>query len=176
MGTTAVVIAISYLVVVVIGIALALLLARSTRRRREADEAYNERKAHQEKRWLGVVVVLLAGLLFATVFFIPYGETAPANAQVVEVDSVQFGWLFPPAMEIKTDQPVLFKLTSQDVNHGFGVYKVDGDELLFQAQVVPGDVQEVVWTFDEPGQYEVLCLEFCGKGHQLMRSTFEVTQ
>ena len=69
---------------------------------------------------------------------------------------------------------VVFELTSADVNHGFGVYDADG-VLLFQVQVIPGDVQEIVHTFERPGTYEILCLEYCGAAHHLMRNTFEVT-
>lgn len=164
MGTTALVIAISYLVLVVVGIALAVLLARSTRaRRHEADTAT---LARRERTWLGVVIVLLVALLFGTIFFIPYGAEAKGKRQVVRVEASQFAWAIDPP-EVTEDLPVEFQLTSKDVNHGFGVYN-DGDVLLFQLQVVPGDLQTAVYTFKEPGKYRVLCLEFCGFFHHGM--------
>ena len=55
------------------------------------------------------------------------------------------------------------------------MYDPDG-ALLFQAQVVPGGVQKVVRTFSKLGTYEVRCLEFCGRGHHEMLTTFEVVE
>ena len=71
------------------------------------------------------------------------------------------------------DRPVAFVTRSQDVNHGFGVYR--GHELIAQIQVVPGKSSTLVHTFHRTGVYTVLCLEFCGVGHAAMRATFEVT-
>jgi cytochrome c oxidase subunit 2 len=163
MGTIGLIISISYGVFVLVAIALAVVLARSTRaRRREADTASLERR---EKTWLGIVIVLLVALLFGTIFFIPYGE-AKGERQVVRVEASQFAWAIDPA-EVTEDIPVEFQLTATDVNHGLGVYTED-DELLFQIQIVPGRQQETTYTFDDPGTYEVLCMEFCGFFHHGM--------
>lgn len=69
---------------------------------------------------------------------------------------------------IKADRPVDFRLVSRDVQHGFGVYK--GNELVFQVQVPAKDQpeQRYVTSFDEPGTYEINCLEFCGFQHHEM--------
>jgi cytochrome c oxidase subunit 2 len=87
---------------------------------------------------------------------------------------VQFAWAVTPA-EVRAGVPVEFLMTTRDVNHGFGLYDPDGT-FLTQAQVVPGQTQKLVWTFDEPGTYEVLCLEFCGAKHHEMVTTIEVTR
>jgi cytochrome c oxidase subunit 2 len=146
-----------------------LLLWRSTKAREDIDE---ELLARREKGWLVVVACGLLALLFATIFFTPYGESAPPGAQVVEVDARQFAFVIDPGA-IRAGEPVEFRLTTPDVNHGFGVYTED-DEFVFQAQVVPDAVTSVVHTFDEPGVFKVLCLEFCGLNHHGMVGTFEV--
>jgi cytochrome c oxidase subunit 2 len=169
-GTTATVIAISYLVLVVVGIVIAVVLVRTTRARRSEIDA--EKLAKQERAWLGVVIALLVALLLSTIFFIPYGASAGPDPQVVRVDSVQYGWTVEPDT-VKAGTPVEFLLTSQDTNHGFGVYNEDG-VLLFQVQIIPGETQKGVYTFEQPGTYEILCLEFCGVGHHLMRSQLTV--
>jgi cytochrome c oxidase subunit 2 len=69
--------------------------------------------------------------------------------------------------------PVEFQLVTTDVTHGVGIY--DGGKLLVQAQVIPGQTQTLVYTFDEPGTYDVLCLEYCGHNHHEMVSTLAVT-
>lgn len=170
MNTTALVIAISYAVVTVIGVAVFLLLWRSTTASREVD---TERIAHREKAWLAVVACGLVALLFATIFFTPYGQTAPPGSQVVHVDARQFAFVLDRST-IRAGEPVEFRLRSADVNHGFGVYTAD-DEFVLQAQIVPDFETTIVHTFDDPGTYKILCLEFCGLNHHGMVGTFEVT-
>lgn len=171
MTTTAWIITLAYAVVVVLGSAVALVVAGSTRRRAAtADDvaAYS----HREGVWLIVVLALLFALLMSTIFFIPYGKTAGPGAQVVRVTGVQFAWAVTPGT-VRAGVPVEFLATSRDVNHGFGVYDANG-VLQFQAQVIPDRTQKIVHTFSRPGTYEVLCLEFCGRDHHKMRTTFEV--
>ena len=168
MNSTAVIIAVSYATVTVIGVGIFLLLWRSTATSKEVDV---ERLAHREKTWLGIVAGLLVALLFATIFVTPYGESAPPGSQVIEVTARQFA--FSPIPDIRAGEPVEFRLVAEDVNHGFGVYTED-DEFILQAQVVPDHETTVVHTFDEPGTYKVLCLEFCGLNHHGMVGRFEV--
>ncbi len=170
MGRTATIIAVFYSSLAVVSVLIVLAVWRSTRSRaRGADTA---RLARLETSFLGIAMGLLLALLFATIFFAPYGESAGAGEQVVGVSGFQFGWTIEPQV-VKANVPVEFQLTALDVNHGFGVYN-DDEELLFQAQVVPERTQNVVHTFKKPGRYQVLCLEFCGFAHELMRATFEV--
>jgi cytochrome c oxidase subunit 2 len=171
-GSTAIVIAVSYGVVTVLGSALAAVLWRTTRRRRSQPDL--DRLAEGEGRWLAAVVAILVALLFATIFFVPYGANAHHGGQVVDVRAQQFAWTIAPA-SVKAGESVEFRLTAADVTHGFGVYDPHG-KFLFQVQVIPGRATRLRHTFHEPGTYEVLCLEFCGAGHHLMESHFEVTR
>ena len=170
MNSTALVIAISYAVVTVLGIAVFAVLARSTTAPAEVDE---RTLAHREKTWLFVVIVGLLALLVATIFFTPYGESAPPGAQVVNVDARQFAFVLDE-QTVQAGEPVEFRLVASDVNHGFGVYTED-DEFVFQAQVVPDATTTVVHTFDDPGTYKILCLEYCGVDHHGMVGQLEVT-
>jgi cytochrome c oxidase subunit 2 len=170
MNSTAVLIAVAYGVVTVIGVGIFLVLWRSTTASKEIDA---ERFAHREKAWLVIVASLLLGLLLATIFFTPYGESAPPGSQVVNVEARQFAFILDNRT-IRAGEPVEFRLRSRDVNHGFGVYTED-DEFVLQAQVVPDYETTVVHTFDEPGTYKILCLEYCGLNHHGMVGQFEVT-
>jgi cytochrome c oxidase subunit 2 len=167
---TALVITVSYIIVCVIGAALAVAVWSSTRRPDDAIDAHG--LSRRETAWLVIMVVALFALLAATIFYVPYGESAGPNRQVVRVTGIQFAWAISPA-EVRAGTPVEFVTTTDDVNHGFGLYDPDG-ALLTQVQVIPGRVQKLVWTFDEPGTYEILCLEFCGAKHHEMVSTLEV--
>ncbi|MBS1485974.1 MAG: hypothetical protein JST43_00190 [Bacteroidetes bacterium] len=77
------------------------------------------------------------------------------------------------AIELPAGQPVEFRVTSLDVNHGFGIYN-ERAELVTQTQAMPGYVNRLRWEFTEPGTYNILCLEFCGAAHSFMRTTFTV--
>jgi cytochrome c oxidase subunit 2 len=164
-------IAILYAVVTVLGLLAALFVARSMRRRSEEEVA---RYRHNEVRWLGIVIGILAVLLVSTIFLIPYDDEAEGRgARVVDVTAAQFAWQIEPR-SIPAGVPIEFRLRSRDVNHGFGIYD-EHDNLKKQVQVVPEKTQSLVYTFEEPGTYRILCLEFCGFAHHGMIGTLEVT-
>jgi len=173
MGQIATTIAVSYTVVSVIAIGFMLLVVRSTHGRGPETPTDLERIRETEKKWFVAVVVILVALVFGTIFFTPYGRGAGKGAQVVKIEAVQFAWLIPPTT-IKAGRQVEFELTSKDVNHSFAVYNASG-ELLFQVQVMPDHWQDYVYTFKTPGTYQVLCLEYCGVGHDQMRGQLTVT-
>jgi len=169
--SSALVIGISYTLLVVAVTAIAGWFAVTTRTRRER-ELDTERAAEREKLWLVLVAVMLAVLLGATIAFVPYGESAASNAQIVRVIGRQFGWQLSRS-QVRAGVPVQFRAESSDVNHGFGVYDLD-DRLMAQTQVIPGREQRLQVTFDEPGRYRILCLEYCGVGHHKMVAQLEV--
>jgi cytochrome c oxidase subunit 2 len=168
---TALVITVSYSIAVVIGSIVCIAIWRSTSRPLDEDRSGTWSK--RETAWLGVIVLALFALLMATIFYVPYGESAGPDKQVVRVVGVQYAWAVDAPEGVRTGTPVEFRVTATDVNHGFGVYD-PGGALLFQGQVIPGRIQRLVHTFDEPGTYDVLCLEFCGPKHHEMITSFEV--
>jgi cytochrome c oxidase subunit II len=171
-GQTAVVITVAYGIAVVLGSIISFIVWRSTFD--PEPEADTRTWSHRETTWLVIVVIGLFALLLGTIFYVPYGESAGPGTQVVRVTGVQFAWAINPT-EVKARRPVEFQMSTRDVNHGFGIYNPDGDYVT-QAQVIPGRTQKLVWTFTDPGTYEVRCLEFCGSKHHEMISTFEVVR
>ncbi|MGZ4380977.1 MAG: hypothetical protein ACXVZ2_11075 [Gaiellaceae bacterium] len=169
MGGTATLIAVFYGVVVVISVGVVVAVAASTISRGPMDAV---KAAHRERNWLFIVIALLVVLLFGTIFFIPYGKTAPRGTQVVDVTAYQFGWLVSQKT-VKANVPVQFVLHSKDVSHDFGVYDSSG-VYQFQVGIVPDYTQKVLHTFKKPGRYDVLCLEYCGLDHAKMQTSFEV--
>jgi cytochrome c oxidase subunit II len=142
----------------------------STRSRGSVDI---EKLREREKTWFGIVVVLLVVLLFATIFFTPYGRgEASPGSQIEPIQAIQFGWIIPPR-PLHVGRPVEFRLTSADVNHGFAVFSPQ-DVFLFQVQVIPTKVQLYNYTFTEPGTYTIECFEYCGVGHDQMLGKFRV--
>lgn len=180
MNTTQTIIAIGFTALCAVSLAIAWRVIRSTSEKSRRTPANLEKIRERENAYAIGVVVALFALLAITVFSTPYGTSADDGSQQVNVDSFQFGWTISPT-EVKAGESVEFNLRSKDVQHGFGIYR--GTELIAQAQVPGnrpgsdsefGQRQDLVWTFDEPGTYEVLCLEFCGVRHQDMQASFEV--
>jgi cytochrome c oxidase subunit 2 len=170
MARTDLTILIAYALAVALSMAVALAIWVSTRRRGEVD---THRLAESERRWLVVVVTLLVVLLAATIWFIPYGKSTPADAQMVRVNAQQFFWSITPST-VRAGRPVAFITRSRVVSHGFGIFK--GHRFIAQIQVVPDSSSTLVHTFTETGTYTVLCLEFCGVNHHGMVASFKVVK
>ncbi len=144
-----------------------------------------------ERNWMRFSVVLLivfaAGVTaagFALGFQVPGEEQRVDPATVTEsgpfsepglraipgsdnefelyVVSRQF-FFEPNVVEIPLGATVEIYVTSVDVQHG---YKVNGTNI--NMQVVPGQVSHLRHTFDTPGEYDVICHEYCGLGHAAM--------
>lgn len=133
-----------------------------------------------------ILAVTLIILLSVTVQKVPYYYFADEEPdKVVFVAARMFTYTMssqaikageiPPYEEIilPADKPVEFRVTSLDVTHGFAIYD-DQDQLIAQTQAMPGYVNRLRWKFEKPGEYRILCLEFCGLAHAFMVGTFTV--
>ena len=73
-------------------------------------------------------------------------------------------WRYQPQeIDIPVGATVTFHVTSADVIHGF---YIEGTRVNFM--VLPGQITEETYTFDEPGEHRLICDEYCGAGHHLM--------
>ncbi len=177
MNPTALTIAIAYGAVVVVAVVAILVVWHSTHtfESPREDTTDTARLVHGEKGWFILAVIALGILLLATLAYIPYGDNAAATGQQqVQVEGRQFAWIVTPST-ITAGVPVRFEVTATDVNHGFAVYN-DDNILLFQIQAVPGSTSHIVYTFKNPGRYQVVCLEFCGINHHNMIGSFQVAR
>ena len=121
--------------------------------------------------WAMVVV----GVILSTASLRDWPHTSAAgDAMVVNITSGQWWW-DTDTTEIPLGQQVEFRVTSEDVNHGLGIYNSDM-RLLVQVQAMPNYTNKVVYTFDQPGTYQILCMEFCGVAHHAMTYEFEVVE
>lgn len=76
----------------------------------------------------------------------------------------------PNTVEVPAGAEVTFYVTSTDVQHGF---KIQDTNVNFMA--VPGEVSKLTTVFDEPGNYDYICTEYCGLGHAVMFGSVVVT-
>lgn len=116
------------------------------------------------------VTAVLAFLLSLPAF--PYGARSQlASSPHYPVTALQFAFVVPAVLPINT--PIVLDVTATDVNHGVGIYDPDG-RIVAQVQAMPGYTNPLPLALKKPGQYTVLCMEYCGIAHHLMRATFEV--
>jgi cytochrome c oxidase subunit 2 len=88
-------------------------------------------------------------------------ETGPGTYDAVVVGQV---WAFDPAtITVPAGSEVTFVATSTDVIHGFQIW-----DTTVNAMLIPGQITRVTARFDQPGEYEIVCHEYCGTGHHTM--------
>ncbi len=96
-------------------------------------------------------------------------HTAQAQDQkVIAITAKRFGFT-PDHVTLKRGEPVVLRLTSEDVTHGFFVRPLKVDELI-----EPGKTVDVKVTPEQAGNFTVICHHFCGVGHGNMKMTITV--
>lgn len=118
--------------------------------------------------------LILAGLAvpsIKTVFEL--SEAAPSDALHVTVTARQFWWKYEYSdlgivtaneLHIPTDKAVEVQVQGGDVIHSWWVPRLAGT-----IDAIPGRVNTITITADEPGRYMGQCKEFCGVSHANMR-------
>jgi cytochrome c oxidase subunit II len=69
----------------------------------------------------------------------------------------------PVEIRVPAGVEIVFTATSADIIHGFNI---EGTRL--NMMLIPGQVSRNTYTFAEPGEYLLICHEYCGIGHHVM--------
>jgi cytochrome c oxidase subunit 2 len=93
---------------------------------------------------------------------------AHADPRVVEIVAKRFQFT-PAQVTLKKDEPVILRLRSEDVVHGFYMKKLGID-----ATIEPGKTVDVPLTPHQAGKFVTICDHFCGVGHGNMKITLVV--
>lgn len=88
--------------------------------------------------------------------------TAEGGGATVVMIAMMFAYQ-PAEIHVSAGKPVTFRLTSADVIHGFSIVGTNGNTM-----VVPGYVSQFTTVFRTPGEYLIVCNEYCGLSHHLM--------
>lgn len=149
----------------------------------------------QEEIWLVIsVAVLILSMVFTGYQTFALGMGPPSNTETIDPQKVDEHPLFsepgvyevgdnkfqvvmtaqifsfnPGDFELPVGAEVEFVMTSKDVIHGV---QIPGTNM--NAMVTPGHIQTITETFNEPGEYLIICNEYCGAGHQMMYTTITV--
>lgn len=143
------------------------ILAYRSSRTRPASTPYEV----VNRRRFRIFFVLVAG--FLALFLIammkaPYSTEGEAD-DIVGVRARMFSYELTKDT-VDSGKLIEFRVTAEDVTHGFGVYGPEGS-IIGQVQAMPGYVNRVRIRFAAPGRYDILCLEYCGPLHHQMRSS-----
>ncbi len=139
--------------------------------------------------WI-VMAIALAGFLYV-VGFQGLAQIESAQAQAVStktsvhvrVVGQQWVWAYTytdtkanggpgaasPILELPIDTPIVFTITSLDVQHSFWI-----PELGVKEDAVPGELNTVSIIPNKLGTYQVRCVELCGIYHAYMNSLAKV--
>jgi cytochrome c oxidase subunit 2 len=143
-------------------------------RRREGHSV--ERSSHANVR-LEIAWTIVPTLLVILIFWLGFRtfldvSTPPANAYQISVTGQKWQWFFTypngyvtSELHVPVNQPVHLTMTSEDVIHSLWIpaFRVKKD-------VVPGRYNTTWFEATAPGEYPLLCTEYCGTGHSDMLS------
>jgi cytochrome c oxidase subunit 2 len=88
-------------------------------------------------------------------------QTGPDRYELVLTSQI---WAFAPnEVRIPAGSTLTFVATSKDVVHGLLVAGAHVNVML-----LPGQVTRVTARFDRPGEYPMICHEYCGIAHHTM--------
>lgn len=142
-----------------------------------------------EKAFLALGAVLLVACLIALLYAsVALGINLPGRAGEIDplqvrntppfdqpgvrqvgpntYEVVMYGqaWAFTPAeVRVPVGADVIFTATSVDVLHGLNV---EGTRL--NMMLIPGQISRNTYRFEEPGEYLLICHEYCGIQHHTM--------
>lgn len=147
--------------------------------------------------WTGIpLLIVIALFTYSFIVLREIENSAAAEDLTIEVNGFRYQWEFKyqlndlgvktdpgatgeisiigtaaeePTLVIPIDEPIEFKLLSNDVIHSFYIR-----DFLYKLDVVPGRDNRFVITAREPGEYFGQCAELCGLDHALMRFKLRV--
>jgi cytochrome c oxidase subunit 2 len=90
------------------------------------------------------------------------------EAQVVKLVASRFNYT-PAEFRVKAGQPIVLEFTSLDFVHGFNL-----PDLKLRTDLPPGPPIRVQLGALQPGNYDFLCDNFCGDGHEEMHGRMVV--
>ena len=130
--------------------------------------------ARWRNRTFWTLTVLFIPITAYSLAHLPYVQADAANNDALVVEATGYQWRWELSQQtIPVNTLIEFRVTSADVNHGFGIYD-DKLQLHTQTQAMPGMTNKLRHTFKTPGTYKILCLEYCGIAHHNMLTEIKV--
>lgn len=86
----------------------------------------------------------------------------PGKKRVIPVKAQKFLYT-PNRIEARVGETIILAFSAQDFTHGFNL-----PDFNLRKDLVPGKVINVELMLDRAGEYDFLCDNFCGDGHEGM--------
>ncbi len=115
----------------------------------------------------GFLIVLGVSLHLVTYHTIPWKEMDLNRAKITadkvfKITVANHKFTLPSEkLLVKTNEKVSFQVTSEDLTYGFGLFRED-NSMVFQMQVMPGHMNDVLWQFSKPGVFSIRSTEYSG--------------
>lgn len=115
----------------------------------------------------GFLVILGVSLHLVTYHTIPWKEMDLHRAKITpdkifKITAANHKFILPSEkLLIKTNEKVSFQVTSEDLTYGFGLFRED-NSMVFQMQVMPGHMNDLLWQFTTPGVFSIRSTEYSG--------------
>ena len=106
--------------------------------------------------------------LIASVSYARHDDAPPPK--IIELKAKRFTFT-PGEITLKKGEPVVLRLSTEDVTHGLSL-----KELEIDATIEPGKVSDVAITPKQTGKLVGACNHFCGAGHRNMRLVVNVVE
>ena len=121
-----------------------------------------------------LIVIPIIGYTLTKMPYINEERVKPITSKTVNAVGHQWYWKIDDTTA-KVGENVLYKVTSADVNHGFGIYDPDLN-VIAQTQAMPDYENNLLVSFPKAGIYKILCLEYCGLAHHAMVAEITVSE
>ena len=152
---------------------------------------------HLEQKWINItllIIAVLVGIITIDAFF--HGINPPSKVETIDSAKLHLSKefaesnlgvqlddkgditirmvagrysFFPKHISVPAETKLTFRWVSMDVLHGVHIPMTN-----MSTMIVPGYVAEITTSFPKPGEYPVLCNEYCGLGHNHMWSNISV--
>src|SRR6516225_468562 len=130
-------------------------IARTTTQPEEPQSIVTATGYRLRRGWLWVLAAAAAAAFALSLPEFPYGKPATLTGQHYSVIATQYSFELPSV--VPADTPIVFDVTSKDVNHGFGIYDPQ-DRLIAQVQAMPQYINHLPLRLYAKGHYVVRCL------------------
>lgn len=152
---------------------------------------------HLERKWINITLLtigLLVGIITIDAFF--HSVNPPGRVETIDSAKLHLSKefsennlgvqvddkgditirmvagrysFFPKHISVPAETKITFRWVSMDVLHGVHIPMTN-----MSTMIVPGYVAQITTSFPKPGEYPVLCNEYCGLGHNHMWSNISV--
>lgn len=168
----------AFFLVLIVLLTVVFVLRYRRRAGRTEPEPSPSHDTRLELLWTGIPLVLVAVMFVMSTRTYLAMTSAPAGAAPlrVQVTARRWSWWFDhpggkgsPELHLVAGRPAELVMSSLDVIHSLYV-----PEFRLKQDAVPGRFTRLSFTPTAPGQFSVLCAEYCGTDHSRMAAAVVV--